>query len=364
MNIGLVIYGTLDTVSGGYLYDRMLAEYLRNCGDRVVVFSQPSGGCIRNLADNFSSALMSSLSGSSLDILIEDELNHPSLFLLNRRLQRRASYPILSLVHHLRSSEPGHRLTRNLHRRMELSYLRTVDGFIFNSTATLKSVEALLATERPAVIAYPGCDHLIGGLDRDAVAARCRQQGPLDILFIGNVIPRKGLHTLISALAGLPGELWTLTVVGSLDCDPAYSRRMRRQAERLGPGRVKMLGTVSNSALAPLLVKSHCLAVPSFYEGYGIVFAEAMAFGMPVIAGRVGAVPEVVTDGREGFLVPPGDVAALSRVIGRLIGDRRLLESMSMNALARRGQFPTWSQSGSKIRGFLKDFLSPDGRKP
>lgn len=363
MNIGLVIYGTLDTVTGGYLYDRKLVEHLQRCGDRVVVFSLPVGSYFRNLADNFSSTLLSSLSGSGLDILIEDELNHPSLFLLNQRLRRRTASPILSLVHHLRSSEPGPRVTRNLHRRMELRYLRTVDGFIFNSEATLKSVEAILPTERPAVIAHPGCDHLIGGLDRDAVAARCRRQGPLDILFIGNVIPRKGLHTLISALAGLPGESWTLTVVGSLESDVTYSRRMRRQAERLGPERVKMLGTVSNAALAPLLAKSHCLAVPSFYEGYGIVFAEAMAFGLPVIAARVGAVPEVVTGGREGFLVPPGDVAALTQVIGHLIGDRSLLESMSMNALARRGQFPTWSESGSKIRCFLTDFLL-QGRKP
>ncbi|HEX7504353.1 MAG TPA: hypothetical protein VF336_03710, partial [Syntrophales bacterium] len=99
MNIGLVIYGTLDTVTGGYLYDRKLVEHLQRCGDRVVVFSMPIGSYFRNLADNFSSMLLSSLSGSSLDILIEDELNHPSLFFLNQRLRRRAAYPILSLVH-------------------------------------------------------------------------------------------------------------------------------------------------------------------------------------------------------------------------------------------------------------------------
>ena len=355
MTIGFVIYGSLDTLSGGFLYDRMNIEYLRRRGDRVIIFSLPSGSYSRNLADNFSAAFLKSLIESPLDILIEDELNHPSLFLLNRRLKRRAGYPVLSLVHHLRSSEPAPWLLKALHRQIERLFLNTIDGFIVNSTTTLRSVETLLATSRPAVIAHPGCDHLPDGIARDAVEARCRQPGPLRILFLGNVIPRKGLHVLLTALAGLAGEAWTLTVAGGTGLDTSYSRLVRRQAERIG-GAIEILGTVSRDVLVRLLTESHCLAVPSFYEGYGIVFMEAMGFGLPVIAARSGAVPEIVTDGREGALILPGDAASLSRVIGRLIRDRRLLESMSLNAIARHRQFPTWSDCGSAIRGFLEEF--------
>ena len=360
MTIGFVIYGSLDTLSGGFLYDRMNIEYLRRRGDRVIIFSLPSGSYSRNLADNFSAVFLKSLAESPLDILIEDELNHPSLFLLNRRLKRRAGYPVLSLVHHLRSSEPTPWLLKALYRQIERLFLETIDGFIVNSATTLRSVEMLLATRRPSIIAHPGCDHLPAGIDLDAVEARCRQPGPLRILFLGNVIPRKGLHTLLTALTGLAGDTWTLTVAGGTGMDASYSRLVRQQAERTR-GRVEILGTVSRDELVRLLAESHCLAVPSFYEGYGIVFMEAMGFGLPVIAARSGAVPEIVTDGREGALIEPGNAASLSRVIERLIRDRRLLESMSLNALARHRLFPKWSDCGSTIRSFLEEFR-PDRR--
>ena len=81
--------------------------------------------------------------------------------------------------------------------------------------------------------------------------------------------------------------------------------------------RVRLLDTVTPAELIGLLESHHCLAVPSFYEGFGIVYIEAMRFGAPVIASTAGAIPEVVADGREGFLVPPGDADALAAAVGR-----------------------------------------------
>ena len=117
MRIGLVIYGSLDTLSGGYLYDRMLVEHLRRQGDEVEIFSLPWRDYARHLTDNLSTGLLRRLQGSRLDVLLQDELNHPSLFWLNRRLH--VNYPIVSIVHHLRSSEkrsplgPARRMLRS-----------------------------------------------------------------------------------------------------------------------------------------------------------------------------------------------------------------------------------------------------------
>ncbi len=97
MHIGLLIYGSLDTISGGYLYDRKLVEYLRSQGDTVDIISLPWRSYTAHLMDNFHFKLP-----RKLDILIEDELNHPSLILPNHR---RHTYPVVSLVHHLRASE-------------------------------------------------------------------------------------------------------------------------------------------------------------------------------------------------------------------------------------------------------------------
>ncbi|MBL7943358.1 MAG: hypothetical protein JNM00_11355, partial [Flavobacteriales bacterium] len=97
MKIGLVIYGSLDTLSGGYMYDRMLVDYLRSQGDTVEIISLPWRNYAAHLTDNFTFKLP-----SDLDILIQDELNHPSLIRSNRYPN---PYPIISLVHHLRCSE-------------------------------------------------------------------------------------------------------------------------------------------------------------------------------------------------------------------------------------------------------------------
>jgi len=108
MRVGLVIYGDLNTLSGGYLYDRYLVQHLRAQGDTVEIISLPWPGYGRAMLQNLDPRIESRLKNTSLDLLLQDELNHPSLFLLNARLKRKIRYPILGIVHHLRSSEPHH----------------------------------------------------------------------------------------------------------------------------------------------------------------------------------------------------------------------------------------------------------------
>jgi len=119
MNIGLMIYGTLDTISGGYLYDRMIVEHLRKLGNKVEIISLPWRNYFSHLADNFSYALCDEIRRRGLDILLQDELNHPSLLLINRRLQRDAKCSIISIVHHLRGSEAHPALLQKLYRLVE-----------------------------------------------------------------------------------------------------------------------------------------------------------------------------------------------------------------------------------------------------
>ena len=144
MRVGLVIYGSLDTLSGGYLYDRELVGRLQACGDQVTLVSLPGQGYARRWLDNWTAGLAGRLAQLPLDVLLQDELCHPSLFALNRQLRRRARFPLVSIVHHLRSSEthPGWKLA--LYRQVERSYLNSLDGFIFNSQTTFQTVQSLL----------------------------------------------------------------------------------------------------------------------------------------------------------------------------------------------------------------------------
>ncbi|MFB0506003.1 MAG: glycosyltransferase family 4 protein [Thermodesulfobacteriota bacterium] len=357
MRVGLIIYGDLQNVSGGYIYDRMLAEHLRRKGDHVEIISLPWRGYSRHLSDNLSRGLLRRLYRASLDVLLEDELNHPSLFWINRWLIDRISYPIVSLVHHLRCSEHRPAWQNRFYQWIERLYLASVDGFVFNSHTTARVVEGIIGSKRPAVVAYPGGDRLNPKMGRVEILRRARQRAPLQIIFVGNVIPRKGLDVLISGIGHLPRDTWHLEVVGSLTVDPAYVRSIRRQIARKGlEDCVGLSGSLPDGELASRLAQSHVLAVPSSYEGFGIVYIEAMGFGLPIIASNVGAAPELITHGREGFLIHPGDSAGLAQCVGALHRDRGHLARISLAALKRYTEHPTWTESSERIRQFLHGF--------
>ena len=179
MYVGLLIYGSLETISGGYLYDRKLVEHLRRQGDRVEIVSLPWRSYLRHVGDNLSPALLSRLKSLPVDVLLQDELNHPSLFWLNRRLRSQVGYPILSIVHHLRSREARPAWQNWAYRWIESRYLATLDGFSFNSQTTRQAVAGLLAhTSQPgqsSLVAYPAGDRFQPQIDPQAIAQRSLQ---------------------------------------------------------------------------------------------------------------------------------------------------------------------------------------------
>ena len=358
MHVGLLIYGSLDTVSGGFLYDRRLVRYLREAGDRVDVISLPWRPYGLSLLDNLNSGLRRRLQQDAFDVLLEDELVHPSCFWLNQRLRPRLSYPVIAIVHHLRCRERHPAFMRRLYHWVEKRYLASVDGCICVSRTTGKDVEDLTGRAPPLVVALPGGDRLTGKITAEQIVARAVEPGPLKIISVANLIPRKGIHTLITALASLPHNDWQLTVAGSLDMDTSYVGSIRRQIEQEKlTQRISLLGKVSDDELGILFPQYHLLTVPSSYEGFGIVYLEGMQFGLPAIAGTAGAAKEIITHGSNGFLVPPGNPEALAHHIELLIRNRELLQQMSLAAHQSAAAHPTWNDSAARGRAFLQNFL-------
>lgn len=358
MHVGLLIYGSLDTLSGGFIYDRHLVRYLRESGDRVEVISLPWRRYGLNLLDNLNPGLHRRLTRAAFDVLLQDELVHPSCFRLNQRLRSRISCPLVAIVHHLRCREQHPAWATRLYRRVEKRYLASLDGFICVSRTTQKDVEDLVGRKRPLVVASPGRDGLPGAVTRAEIIARATAPGALQLIFVGNLIPRKELHTLLTALTNLPGGDWRLTVAGSLDLDAAYVKAIRRRIQNAGLApRVSLLGVLSARELAARCTASHVLAVPSSYEGFGIVYLEGMHFGLPAIAGTAGAAKELIHHDHNGFLVPPGDAAALARYINLLMEDRELLKRLSLTAHRSAAAHPTWNDSAAQVRAFLQRLL-------
>ncbi|GAB4505375.1 MAG: hypothetical protein Fur0043_23700 [Anaerolineales bacterium] len=351
MHIGLVIYGSLDTLSGGYFYDRKLVAYLRGQGDTVEIISLPWRNYTAHLSDNLRFRLP-----PDFDLLIQDELNHPSLLSANARLR---SYPVISLVHHLRCSEPRFAWQNRFYRLVEKRYLQSVDGFLFNSQTTKSVVSSILQSRLgPNLVAYPPTDRFGYPMTEAEVVARARETGPLRIVFLGNLIRRKGLHTLLKAVSFQPSA-FQLDVVGSLTVEPGYARKMQEKAQAGGLGaRVRFHGPLDQEALAERLRAAQVLVVPSAYEGFGIVYLEGMAFGVPAIGTTAGAASEIIQDGETGYLVPPDAAVQLAERLAMLAEDRALLADMSVRALERYRQQPAWEETAGNIRRFLQGMIS------
>jgi len=345
MKLGLVIYGSLDTLSGGYLYDRKLVEYLQEQGDTVEVISLPWRNYAAHLTDNLRFRLP-----SDLDLLIQDELNHPSLLSANAHTHH---FPVISLVHHLRCSEQRPAWQNWFYRIIEKRYLNSVDGFLFNSGTTKNVVNGFMEDGKPNIVAYPPTDRFGYPITEDEVIAHAHEPGSLRILFLGNVIHRKGLHTLLEAISFHP-TAFSLNVVGSLDSEPNYVSAMQKKVTVTGlQSIVQYHGPLDNEDLVAKLKSAQVLVVPSSYEGFGIVYLEGMAFGLPAIGTNAGAASEIITDGENGFLINPDDVKTLSAKLSSLANDRDLLAHMSVKALERYSLQPTWDETAKKIREFL-----------
>jgi glycosyltransferase involved in cell wall biosynthesis len=350
VRVGLVVYGGLEVVSGGNLYDRMLVDCLKASGHEVDVVSIPLRSYGLNLAQNFSFGLRRRLADRSFDLLLQDELAHPSLFHLNRSLETRR----VSVVHHLRSSEERPQWQNDLYRRFETRYLRSVDAFVFNSETTRETVESLLGKKTRNVVATPGGDRFPRSMTAAEVAARAAGSDELRILFVGNLIPRKGLHRLLEALRSLEGRPFRLDVVGGEEADRAYAASIRREVVELGlSDRIQFHGALAGADLEESFRTAHLLVVPSSYEGFGIVYLEAMGFGLPVIASASGGSDEIVRHESTGFLVPPADSWSLARRIESLLEDRELLTRMSVAAYEAFEDHPGWEASMQRIERFL-----------
>jgi len=356
MRVGLTLYGSLDDQSGGFRYDRELVEGLRAAGDTVEVVALPWRSYPRGLADALSPSVRDRLA-VDVDVMLQDELAHPSLVGVNRALP----YPVVSVVHHLRASEP--RRLAPLYRAVERRYLATVDGAVCNSHATREAVEATGGPPADrAVVAPPAGDRFDPDLAGREIDDRARE-GPLRVAFVGNVEPRKGLDTLVEGLARLE-EPWELTAVGR-HRDAAHVRRVQRRIAAAGTaGRVRLPGRLPDPELADVLRRNHVLAVPSRYEGFGIVYLEGMSFGLPAVATTAGGAREVVEDGETGYLVEPDDPAGVGQALSALAGDRDRLARMGRAARRRYERHPDWTETTSRVRSLLRAVTAaadPDG---
>jgi len=233
---------------------------------------------------------------------------------------------------------------------------------IANSKATAETFVATGGKASVVEVVYNGFEPSQFARPKDFSQAALRKRLGLPtgsmIGIFGRLTRWKGQHVALEALRSLPGV--HLAVVGEAlftEDDRAYRDELHRTAEEPGlQGRVHFLGFQSD--VTPLLqamdVVVHCSVAA---EPFGRVIVEAMLAGTPVVATHGGGVDEIITEGQDGFLVPPADPAALALAVGRIIQDPALAAKLPSAALESASERFSMEKTVGRIRQLLKDVV-------
>ncbi|WP_448809717.1 glycosyltransferase family 4 protein [Agromyces bauzanensis] len=325
-------------VSGGNVYDRRLAGALRARGEDVRMVAVAEGR-----VTDVEHALSA--------------LPHDALVLIDGLIAVTASEVLVAsatrlrivvLAHMVASATPGmHADARTAEREREA--LVAAQRVITTSEWTRSELiaRAVAAPGRIAV-ARPGTD--------DVPAAPGSASGR-HLLCVGAVARHKGQDVLVQALAGLTDlSDWTCAIVGSLDTDPQFALRMSaavRSAELTQ--RVTLEGVLAGRRRDGAYAAADLVVAPSRVESYGMVVAEALARGIPVVAARVGGIPEAIGASGGGILVAPDDPAALRDVLRQWLADPGWRATLKAEALRSRTAVRTWDEPAAIVAGVLDE---------
>ena len=341
--VAFAIPGDITLPTGGYAYDRRVLSLLPALGIDARHVALPSSYPQPTAADL--SETQRVLAGQSLDtILLIDGLAYGAM---PDGMLRGIAQPVVALVHHPLCLESGLGAQRQVElRALETAALALAQHVIVTSAATAKTLTADFAVPAAKItVAEPGTD----------AAQRATGTGePLQLLGVGSVLPRKAFHLLVRALVPHGNLPWRLSIVGATDRSSEALAALKTAIAESGlQDRITLTGPADEALLNGHYASADIFVMPSLYEGYGMVLAEAMARGLPIVCTTGGAAADTAPDAA-ALKVPPGDVAALSAAIGRLLRDATLRASMSEASWEAGQRLPRWEQTARTIADVIR----------
>jgi glycosyltransferase involved in cell wall biosynthesis len=350
--VHLLVPGKLDTLTGGYGYDRQMAAGLRQRGWAVDVHELDGSFPYPTAAARMSAAGVLAAVPNRATVLIDGL----ALGVLPDEVWDEASrLRIVALVHHPLAEETG--IEPHIARRFEESERRALAAVrlvIVTSRGTAEGLAQYGVGANRLVVVEPGTNR--GAL------ARGSGGGPHQLLCVASIVPRKGHEVLIRALADVPRSDWLLTCVGSTTRSAATMQSLSEQIEEESLGdHVRFVGEVEGPMLDRYYDEADFFVLPTRHEGYGMAVAEALARGIPVISTPTGAIADLV--GRDaGMLVPPDDFQALTATLWRVMEDETLRARLREGARKARERLPGWEQQVDKMAVALARVAADDGR--
>jgi glycosyltransferase involved in cell wall biosynthesis len=322
----------LERVSGGNVYDRHVRDGLRSDGwDLRVLLVPDARGSLTATLSRLPHGCVVVIDG--LIAVREPEA----------MMQFSSGLRMVVLAHMVASilSQPGARPTAPIDREREA--LRPARRVIATSNWTrTELISRCLLQPGQVAVAQPGTD---------PVAATVASRSGGRLLCVGVVAPHKGQDLLVNALARLADvDGWACTLAGSLDAAPHFVAELRHDLERSGlTDRVTFTGVLDETALDVAYGGADLVVVPSRSESYGMVVAEALARGIPVVAADVGGISEAMRGSAAGTLVPPEDAWALEVVIRQWWARAARRAELSAAALQARDTARPWGATTAII---------------
>jgi glycosyltransferase involved in cell wall biosynthesis len=339
LRVAFVTVGDTKRLTGGYLYNARVIAGLRQQGIGVEEIVASGASRTEQEASRFD------LNAGSFAVVVVDAL---ARVVCAPHLDRwRETLPVVAMVHELPSVATGDAREQTFEEPLlRADFLVTVSDH-GASVLTGRGVPAGRVRVVP-----PGLDRLPA--PKTAAKPSVRDGAPLRVLCVAQWIPRKGVLDLVQAWTARERPNADLELIGETDADPGYAASVRAAVAGSPGSSVVVRGPVDDATLAGAYAATDLFALPSRYEGYGVVYAEALAHGLPVLACDVGPVPELV-GGEAALLVPPGDVGALSEALGLLLGDAARRRRMSGAAKRRAACLPRWEDAVAGFRHVLRE---------
>jgi len=176
------------------------------------------------------------------------------------------------------------------------------------------------------------------------------------VLFVGRISEQKGIFPLLEAARGLPEDVSLVLCASSPDTPELLARL---EAAVAGRPRVRWINAMLPvPEVVELYSHAAVFVCPSIYEPFGLINLEAMACGTPVVASRVGGIPEVVVDGETGWLVPPGDEAALAQALRDALGDPARARRMGEAGRRRVEAHFSWDRIADRTLAVYRDAIA------
>jgi len=344
----LVFASSLDyaRLTGGFVYNTRLMRELTARGWEVAQLDLPAGFPRPDVAARTQSAkLLAALPGGAL-VVADQICFSPLVGHLARAAQR---LRLVMIFHHPIAMEEGlpsaERARFMAAERAALACCRMVVASSRTTAATL--VADYDVPEARVVVALPG-------IERPDVTEPPQEASPR-LLSVGAVIPRKGYHDLIEALAGLVHVPWSLSIVGDLERAPDYVAHLRERVRTVGlDDRVIFMGGIPAVELEAEWRAAQIYVAASLHEGYGMAVAEAIARGVPTVTTGADAVREWL-DPAAALIVPERSPDALRDAIWRVLTEPSLRSNLRAAALARAARFPSWSDAAAVVDQRLSD---------